>query len=171
MPTEHFRKQLEFGKAGERRIIDALESSGLFEQVVGGNANADFDFVAVKSSRSWRVEVKDESRYASSAYMLIETYQGNPKRPSGIMTSKSDITIHIFGSTCRMYETREMRLLVKKLLMPPPAQSEIQFGKADNGNGGLRMGITCMHGRLTNWFQEIDIESVAYSKLWNDVIG
>jgi hypothetical protein len=127
------------GEGLERKIAGGMYSEGWF---VGGKKpgnypSRDID-VLIPTLGAWhRVEIKDESNYAESANIVVETYQGNPRHPSGIMTSESTICLHYLSeSKIVIYKTNSMRLW-----LPVSGLVESIFRKADNSNGGYIVPI------------------------------
>lgn len=82
------------------------------------------------------VEVKDESNYADSPHACIETFQGVPRRPSGIMTTRALVYVHIFGPRVLVYGVPPMKGYLR-YATESRLLTEAAFAGADNSNGGV----------------------------------
>lgn len=127
--------------------------------VFGGPETSAYDF-ATHNGRQWfLVEVKDETAQATTGNLCIEVRQGQDKRPSGISTSESNVTIHHLGANTVLYRTQHMRLhLRRERYRPQP------FRGADNGNTGVLVPI----GTLAQepWCEVVRSERLHKSRVW-----
>lgn len=165
MPSSHFKEQLAFGAKGEARVLKSLLDSGKFELVSDGNDNSFHDFEVVTIRHVFRVEVKDESRYANSQNLCLEMYQGPKGFPSGILKSGATITVHLMGDACRLYRTNEMQVLLTNVFEKHNQYPVKLMEKSDNMNKGMVIPISRFRNQYT-WFDEKHLSELPESKLW-----
>lgn len=123
--------------------------------VVPGPKDASYDFAVNNGSRLHLVEVKDESRYVDSGNLCIETTQGVQRRPSGISTSESTVTVHVLGVNAALYKTQLMRIALKRLGL-----KVVAFKGADNHNCGVLVPVSLLLDEGAEWFDFIAVDRV-----------
>lgn len=149
-----FRQRNRGGHSAEAKIAWGLLRAGWLVQWV--NVGARYDILAWGANQLERIEVKNEDAYAGSGNLCIETHQGNPPRPSGILTSESTIMVHTLGDMAGIYRTQAMRnFLAEKNYKSRP------FVGADNQNAGMLVKIVEVeHER---WYDSCPIQDVPHS--------
>src|SRR5690606_28647757 len=125
----YWEERLAQGEAAEAALRAHLARVG-WTVAPGAKSNA-YDLLTNDGSRWHMVEVKDESRYASSGNVCLETHQGSPPRPSGISISEASITVHVLGERALVYRTQRMRLALRAWRFPPEP-----FAGSDNSTRG-----------------------------------
>lgn len=130
-----FDESVRKAQDAERRVFEPFLRAGCW--VRWGSNDARRDFEAIVQGASYRIEVKDEDNQAHTGNVCIETYQGNPRKPSGILTSESNLYVHVLGDWVAAYRTQSMRVHLGTCYRG----KERDFGKADNFNGGFIVPI------------------------------
>jgi hypothetical protein len=148
----------EIGQSAERRVADALFAAGWFLQ--RRSARHKRDIAAISQRGIELIEVKNEDSYANrSRNICIELQQGQPRRPSGILTSESTVTVHTFGEDCLVYRTQPMRLYIWEM----PGPRYMDFG--DNNNCGLILPRQDLV--VQSWAEWLPLARIAFSKVFD----
>lgn len=130
---DSFNERSNEGKYAEFQVKAVFENCNF--KVDSSQAFAKRDLKVIGDAGAAAIEVKNELKYANGKNICVETFQGRTRKPSGIMTSEADVTIHFLGHDCVAYQTQPMRdwLSLQERI---GTYQQCEFGKADNGNGG-----------------------------------
>ena len=109
---ESFEASLKFGQKKEKEILDIFRNKGWIGDLL--NHKGYGDLWVMKDRIPYVIQVKNEDNYLNSPNVLIEIYQGNPKKPSGISICEGQICIHTFGDDSAIYRTQHMRLFISE---------------------------------------------------------
>lgn len=158
---ELWEQRLTEGVQAERLISMALAKAGWW--VMPANDTAAYDLATHNSTRLFLIELKDESRYATSKNFCIELLQGPNSKPSGLSISESSVCIHVFGKMCGLYKTQAMRLFLKASARSRryPVKA---FSAADNFNKGILLPIVEVSKEL--WCDYTELEKLTESHVW-----
>jgi hypothetical protein len=161
MPTTTrptFHESLALGQRAEDRIATTLYGAGWAVQRHNRDARCDLQ-VWIAYGRAELVECKDESRYAGSARIAVELWQGEPSRPSGLSTSEATVWVHVLGDVVALYRTAPMRLWVRTCRLPVDV-----FRGSDNAARGVLVPMERL--RDGRWFDVADLGRLAKSRFW-----
>lgn len=76
--------------------------------VSNSSKKAAYNIKITKGDKSYTLKIKDERRYANSPNICIEMFIGRTGKASGIYLCSADTTIHCFGKSCVVYNTKAM---------------------------------------------------------------
>lgn len=154
-----FHERREEGESAERSIQGIFLGSELWSvSPVNRGASRDFEIRYLAGGHTEIVEVKNESRYAHSGNIVIETRQGAYGNPAGIMTSESTVVIHVLGQKAGIYRRQKM---VNYLLATKTKKDRRRFAGADNGNEGFVLSLA--EFTECNWFDHCELSALPYS--------
>jgi len=157
-----FEEALEVAQRTEDRVAWAMFQSCL-ASIRKANDGHSQDLFVFLGNRPFRVEVKDESNYATSGNLCIETGQGFDvsHRRSGILTSESTITVHAFLFDCAQYRTQPTR----NFLVEWVKSGNVLRKFGDIGNTGWIIPRKVLLSK--DWYAEVSLDDIFNSELWN----
>lgn len=159
MSLPMFEERRAEGAVAERRVQTIfLDSRRWAVSPVNMRASRDFEIRFLPGGHTELVEVKNESRYADSGNIVIETRQGVRGKEAGIMASEATVVIHVLGERCAVYRRQSM---VNWLFKNKTKGDRKTFGGADNGNEGILLSIREVEG--LPWFDVCDLVALPYS--------
>ena len=149
------------GAVAERSIQGIFLDSGLWAvSPVNRRASRDFEIRFLAGGQTELVEVKNETRYATSGNIIIETRQGCRGKAAGIMASEATVVIHVLAERGAVYRRQSM---VNWILNHKKPRDRRRFSGADNGNEGFVVAIAEVSG-LT-WFEVCELSSLPWSSV------
>ena len=153
-----FKGALLFGATAQDRVTDVLRAAGGFANNVDDFSRYDFELHF--NNHTFRVEVKNEDRYATSGNICVETRQGFPLRPSGVAWSEATVFIHTLMNFCVVYRRREMHAWLRDEFKG--GRKEQAFG--DNNNRGFVIAISVLES--ADWFDYCRFADMPSSSIW-----
>jgi len=121
------------GRRTELSLLRAIELFGWQAKDRSGGKQID---LLVTFPYLFGIEIKDEDNFADSGNICIETFQGEPRRPSGLMISATQFFVHTLGAMSIVYSTPHMQRCVAGAIEAGRLTERV-FANADNHNGGV----------------------------------
>lgn len=153
-----FQQQFEIGQEKEREILNIFRRAGWIGELF--NFKSFGDLWVIKDKIPYVIEVKNEDNFYNSGNILLELYQGDSKKPSGLSICEAQICIHTLKEKAAIYRTQPMRLFLKKYGFT----RIMKYGKSDNKNLGGREPIK----RFLKypWFELCQLYELSESKVF-----
>jgi hypothetical protein len=120
--------------------------------------------VTPPNSTSILVEVKNEDNFAGRyENIIVEYYQSENKKPSGILSSKALIWIHTLKDMVVIYQRIPMIDWLDEMDSVFPL---FLIGKADNNNWGRKVPIPSLILARAAWNEYLKLHDLPRSRVW-----
>ena len=161
--NESFRETFGKGHGKEIELSRILRDFGW--RALIDDAGSSHDIIVTIGTQIEKVEVKNEDNFAGrSENILVEYYQGDKKKASGILTSQASIWIHTLKEMVVIYRKDQMKEWLEDMNSAFPI---IPISKSDNQNWGRKVSIYSLLMMGREWNDYLKLRELPTSRVWS----